>query len=243
MLSAACLLIVTSCKKDDKANYNAKGGCLIMESFLVQGDNIKKTTYTYNTEGEITNVKNQDEDQETIYTYSDSKISQVIKDRNFSATITYDLDVNGRIVSENYPGNYSRTFTYNDQGYLIETQRTINGNPSKIITKFSYTKGNLTSVNYGTYTVDYTYNEYLANDNFYSKSDYIGGIALKKHFGRTSKNLVSKYIDNYGKGTSSFRGYEEIYTYERDVFGNVAKVSVASNDNFNYAITAKYNCK
>lgn len=246
MLSAACLLIVASCKKDNKTDDDQANDCQLTESVYTEpGDDTQTSAFTYNAEGKVTKVKVTEEDvndnYEITYTYSGSKITAVDKDRDGSTTSTYNLDAKGRIASETYGnGQYTRTYTYNTEGYIVEHQVSNVEGTYKEVRKYNYTNGNLTSIVYGNGATDnLIYGTELAKDNFVSEREFVFDSPLRSLYGKTSKNLIAKFVESPGSGGV----YEEAYTYEKDAKGNITKVSVLSNDGDSYMITSKYNCK
>ncbi|TCC98657.1 DUF4595 domain-containing protein [Pedobacter hiemivivus] len=243
MLSALCMLIVASCKKDKTDDKVAD--CLLTESTYTGEDgHTRNSIFTYNTEGKVIKVKGGEggpnDDLEVTYTYSNSKIIEVQTQHGQSFTITYTLDGQGRIVHQTNEQGYVDTYIYNAEGYLVEIQGYNADATAAYNSKYSYTNGNLTSIDSGnSYTINYIYGAELANDNFVNEEEFPFDNVLRKFFGKTSKNLVSKLVETSGSGNP----FEETYTYEKDANGNITKVSALSNDGDSYTMVSKYTCK
>ncbi len=123
------------------------------------------------------------------------------------------------------------TYTYDANGYLIQIK---DGSET---TNFTYTNGNITSIDdgYRTYAITYgtdTYNggffRYNTNDTFPEELETL----LFSYYGKRSKALpVKSVITNGGSQTT------ETYTYEKDVNGNITKFV-----NSGYTMQYTYNC-
>ncbi|WGQ11983.1 hypothetical protein QG516_10065 [Pedobacter gandavensis] len=241
MLSVAGLLIVASCKKDNKAV--SENVCLITESTYKEPAKDPETSfYTYDAESRLTNVRyvqkngyNHTKD----YTYSDLEIIEEEKYSNSTYVNKYTLDAMGRIVKETYP--YSVVlYVYNLDGYLIEIKRSSSSYPLKTISKYAYTDGNLTSVEFeDDYTVNFTYTNESARDNFYSEIEFPNNNLLRGRYGKTSKNLVA-VATQIKKGVVA---YSASYAYKKDAAGNVILATAIGSDGKTYAINSTYNCK
>lgn len=241
MLSVIGLLIVASCKKDNKV-VNEEG-CLLTESTYKESANDPETSfYTYDAEGKIANVKFVQKGGYSYtmnYTYSDLEIIEVEKHTGSTYIRNYTLDAMGRIVKETYP--YTMVlYVYNTDGYLIEIKRSSSSSPLKTISKYNYTDGNLTSVNFeDDYTVNFTYTNESARDNFYSEIEFPINNLLRGHYGKTSKNLVA-VATQIKKGIVA---YSASYAYKKDANGNVILATAIGSDGKGYTISSIYNCK
>lgn len=239
MLSALCLLIVASCKKDEKTDDQAPD-CLITESTKTSSmGKTEKALITYNADGKVSNVKFTEGNNayEMNYTYSNLQIKTVETDGDDTYTTIYSLDAQGRIVSRAYDGGDPVIYTYNADGYLSEINEW-----GIIITKYSYTNGNLTTESKGNLIKTYTYGKEPSKGNFFHE----GGIAyeslLVNYFGKRSMYLPSKCTNTYNYARNAAE--EELYTYEKDANGNITKVSFSrTNDDYSYVVSSKYNCK
>jgi len=235
-LSAVCLLMVASCKKDKGTETEEQQKtCQLTEStFTSTGGDSEKATFTYDDKSRVKQITYSDGSIDS-YVYSDT---QIILTASGNVVTTYKLDANGRITSESYNDNASKfNYTYNNDGYLIEEAEVVGVNTSK--TKYTYTNGNLTLVDFGTEKVTVSYNSEPATSNFFTDTDddlpnSINGV-LKNYFGKPSKNLVSKAIYD--------GGYAESYSYEKDADGNLSKISVTATGGQGYILSNKFSCK
>ncbi|WEK18410.1 MAG: hypothetical protein P0Y49_16600 [Candidatus Pedobacter colombiensis] len=252
MLSALCLLIVVSCKKNNKTDDQVSD-CLLTENTYVDdafGVENVSTLYSYDANGRMIGMKFRiggvTENDECLFTYSTTQIVKVQKEGGDLFTTIYKLNDKGQIISEQYDNDSSvGTYIYNADGYLVEVKY---GN--MISRKYRYTNGNLTRVDNtnGSY-VDYTYNtELAANTGLFSKyhfneARYTLDSPLKKYLGKQSKNLVSKVRYNSTLHDIGDDAYAETFTYEKDAKGNIIKIRVVVNQNYKYTVSSKYSCK
>lgn len=242
MFSIICLLAVASCKKGDKGADQPKA-CLLTESTYKESGNDPVTSfYTYDANGKLTNVKHVDSDGDSYtmnYTYSGLEISHEEKHPRGTYIRNYTLDAMGRIVKETYSSGML-LYIYNAEGYLIEIKRSTYFKPMETISKYNYANGNLTSVDFeDNYTVNLTYTNDLAVDNFYSEKEFPINNLLRGYYGRISKNLVA--------GATQIRkgivDYSTTYAYKKDAAGNVILATAMGSDGKGYVISSKYNCR
>ncbi|PYF74322.1 DUF4595 domain-containing protein [Pedobacter nutrimenti] len=236
LLLPLLVLLITSCKKNNKPTDAIKNNCLLAESSyklkLNAGSGL--TQYTYDQQGRVTTVKyNGTLDQ---YVYSND---QILLKKNSGLIVTYKLDAAGRIIRESYSDHPDKIdFIYNAEGYLIQSAETL-GNYT-FVTKYAYTNGNLSTVEDRRGILNIFYNNDAAANNFIDDhgdenelpAHYNG--PLKYYFGKTSKNLISKIADNHG--------YTEEYIYQKDTRGNIAALQVNASNGKGYVLQLKYNC-
>jgi len=235
-LSAVCLLIVASCKKDKgtEPEEQSKTCQLTESSFIATGGDTEKATFAYDEQGRVKTVTYSDGSTDS-YSYS---TTQIVLTASGNVVTTYKLDGNGRITSESYNDDPSKiNYTYNNNGYLAEETEVFSSSTST--TKYTYTGENLTLVDFGTEKIVVSYSTETATANFFTETDddlpaSVNGV-LKSYFGKPSKNLVSKATYD--------GGYAESYTYEKDANGNLTKISVNATGGQGYILTNKYSCK
>lgn len=258
MLSVLCLLIVASCKKDKKTDDQV-AECLLTESSYVDeasGEN-ETILYSYDADGRVIGMKFKKggviENDEYLFTYSKTQIVKVKKNQTGSITTIYKLNDKGQIVSEQYGNDsYVTIFTYDVDGYLVESKYGSIDDANMLSTKYRYTNGNLTRVDYGNGSyIDYTYSTEIATNtgfaakNYFYRARFTINSPLKNYFGKQSKNLVSKgryYYGLYDTGDDAY-AYVETNTYEKDAKRNIIKISSVSNQNYKYTVSSKYSCK
>lgn len=235
-LSAACLLLVTSCsKKNSNETPETTKRCLLTETtFTIKGGESGKNTFIHDDKGRVLTGKYGDASMDQ-YTYTNEQITLKTVD---GIITTYKLDSKGRIITETYSDSKSRIdYSYDTEGYLT-AEVELNGTQTAT-TKYTYTNGNLTSIDYGADKTTISYNNDPAQENLHIDMDtdlpnFHSGV-LKLYFGKPSKNLVSKITSN--------DGYSESYIYEKDTNGNITKISMLASDSKGFTVDNKYTCK
>ena len=247
MLSAVALLVVASCKKtlNDK-DKSKEETCSLKEMITTyDGSDDLKTVYKYDDQGRVTQMQYADDNYAENYTYSATQIKEVINDGSDVITTTFQLDATGKIVSAStkYPASMSyydstSEYIYNAEGYLGELKRTTTGvNGTTTSSKYTYANGNLTSIKSASSTTIITYTNEEIPSNFYL--DLPNGYplfathALKKYFGKVSKNMILKVTWQSGF---------ESYSYEKDAKGQVNKVTSTYDDGTEEVSAITYNC-
>lgn len=249
MLSAA-LITVSSCKKDKKNDPIIDPtvdvpACLTTKTTFKYFGGESVLNFTYDNSGRVILEKTPVDGFETSYTYTNNQIVKVAKEPNSQTfTHTYNLDASGKVITATAT-DYKAEYTYNSDNYLIEIKETYTL-PNKTIIedkKFSYTDGNLTSIKSDDETATLTYGTALAKANFLSPVESVFAEELtgplRKYFGKTSKNLITKisYSDSATYQT---------WSYESDNKQNITKVtgvSVPADPNLAFTATAAYTCK
>ena len=247
MLSAVTLLIVASCKKTLNDNDKSKEEtCSLKEiTTTYDGSDDLKTVYKYDDQGRVTQMQYADDNYSENYTYSATQIKEVINDGSDVITTTFQLDATGKIVSGStkYPASMSyydstSEYIYNSEGYLAEWKRTTTGaNATITSSKYTYTSGNLASIKNGSSTTTITYTSEETPPNFYfdlpNGYPFFATHALKKYFGKVSKNLMSKITWESGF---------ESYSYEKEAKGQISKVTSTYDDGTVEVSAITYDC-
>ncbi|QIL38098.1 DUF4595 domain-containing protein [Pedobacter sp. HDW13] len=242
LMLLATTLIVASCKKGTSdEEVQPQSNCQLSQSSYSTGSDTGKILYTYNSDGKVSKVVYDSEDYQETYTYTSTQITKVVKDGNYSRTYTYTLNTQGRVTTETQmAGDYKIDYTYNTEGYLIESIRTNLLNSSTVSTKYTFTDGNLTKIVSPTLTINIVYGGFLTMGNYFNNMDsdlptFYKGI-LRSYFGKGSK---------YEIASVSYNGaaYTEGFSYEKDTNGNITKVTMKASDNKGYTIINTFNCK
>lgn len=246
MLSATMLLIVASCSKskDNPTDETKTKTCKQIETKFDDGTVFQ---YAYDDKGRVVTWKKvwSGGSTETItYEYSANEIVETGKDGTYTNVTKHTLDASGRITTSattnSYDSSvYTTTYTYDANGYLIQIKE------GSGTTNFTYTNGNITSIDDGsrTYTITYgtdTYNggffRYNTNDTFPEELE----TPLFSYYGKRSKALPIKSVITYGSSQTT-----ETYTYEKDANGNITKfVNSIKQGSNTYISTMQYtyNC-
>lgn len=238
-LSAAMLLIVASCSKNNENPTEETKTCRQTEAKFNDGTVFQ---YTYDDKGRVVTWKqvwSGGTSETTTYQYSANEIIETEKG-GYTNVIKHTLNASGNITSSSTTHGYDNsvsttTYTYDANGYLIQI---MDGSET---TKFTYTSGNLTTIvdAYSTYTIAYgadTYNggflRYNTNDTFPEELE----TPLFSYYGKRSKALPTKSTITRGGNETT-----ETFTYEKDANGNITKfvnsIKQGSNTQIN---TAQY---
>lgn len=224
-LSAAMLLIVASCSKKNEEPTVETETCKQSEAKFSDGTVFQ---YTYDDKGRVVTWKqvwNGGGTETITYEYSTNEIVETGKGAYTNVT-NHTLDASGRITASGIT-----TYTYDANGYLTQIK------DGSAITSFTYTNGNITSINdgYRTYAITYgtdTYNggffRYNTNDTFPEQVE----TPLFSYYGKRSKALPVKSVITSGSSQTT-----ETYTYEKDANGNITKFV-----NSSYIAQYSYNC-
>ena len=239
-LSAALLLIVASCSKNNDKPTDETKSCRQTETKFNDGTVFQ---YTYDDKARVVTWKKvwTSGTPETVtYQYSANEIVETEKSDYINVT-KHAVDASGRITTSTTTHGYDNsvsasTYTYDANGNLTQIKE---GSSTPIT--LGYTNGNLTTINNQqvTYTITYgtdTYNggffRYNTNDTFPEELE----TPLFSYFGKRSKALPTKSVVNWG-GTET----TESYTYEKDVNGNVTKfVNSVKQGSNTYTNTVQY---
>lgn len=232
-LSAAMLLIVASCSKNNDNPTEETKTCRQTEAKFNDGTVFQ---YTYDDKGRVVTWKqiwSGGSTETTTYQYSANEIIETEKG-DYNNVTRYTLDASGRITASG-----TTTYTYDANGYLTQIK---DGTET---TNFTYTNGNITSINdgYRTHAITYgtdSYNggffRYNTNDTFPEELE----TPLFSYFGKRSKALPVKSVITSG-GTET----TESYTYEKDANDNITKfVNTVKQGSNTYTNTMQYtyNC-
>ena len=186
-LSAAMLLIVASCSKsNDNPTDETPKSCTMKETKFDDGTVFQ---YTYDDKGRVVTWKQiwsgGSTTETTTFEYSANEIVETEKG-DYTNVTKHTLDASGRITASG-----TTTYTYDANGYLTQIK------DGSAITSFSYTSGNVTSINdgYSTYNITYgadTYSgsffRYNTNDTFPEELE----TPLFSYYGKRSKALPTK---------------------------------------------------
>jgi len=270
MVALVAIVSIASCKKE--INFNAKpdpsgNGCSLT-TLKADLDLIGSYTiaFSYDALGRISKATTGAETN--TYAYAANKITATDQD-GYKAEIVLE---NGRAVSSGSAGavvvggvsyDYTRKYTYNSDGYLIQVKNYFNGNLSTT-DNLTYANGNLVkavsvdaNLDY-TETTTYTYsseiavNTYEISDPLSYHVDYFPG----GYFGKQSKNVLlkssTKTVDENGDPRT-----EQVLTFtsQYDAKGNATSLAFTAvssfyaqngpveTDTYNAKYTLVYTCK
>jgi hypothetical protein len=262
MVAFVAIITIAGCKKE--INYN--------EQLLAKGNGCKLTTlkadldflgsytitFAYDALGRISKATTGPETN--TYTYSASKITAV-DESGYMAEIVLE---NGRAVSSGSKGiimvggvfyDYTRKYTYNNDGYLVQVKNYLNSDLSTT-DNLTYSNGNLvkavsvsgdlrfTETTTYSYSNDIAVNTYEISDPLSYHVDYFPG----GYFGKQSKNVliksVSKTVDQDGK---PFSDDVITFTSQYDAKGNASSLNFSNISTFypssGPSTTETYNAK
>lgn len=237
LIAATAATYFTSCKKDSDSTTptNTTPTCTITST--LEND----TTYAafiYNTNGTINQVVNKEPSSDTaIYSvsYETNLITISINGTPFR---TYFLNSKGNADSivTDVQGFFTliTTNTYDNDGYLKTQNESVTflGNTSETTRNYTYTNGNLTTMNEsdGTTNTAYTY------DYFTDKTNNLSKVNLDNMFvGNSTKNLIKTEFTN-GEITTN-------YTYNFDSNGKVTKQIATSTSGEVNQTNFSWTCK
>lgn len=246
MLSAIMLIAVSCSKSKEEPKDETPKACLVSE--VVNGNNKDdKQAYAYDESGNVLTYIYAGEGLKETYTYTSSSITKKHEQSPVSYTEVFTLDAQGRVKSSSWTStdvansNYTASYTYDNDGYLIEKKTTHYDNTTST-QKCTWTNGNLTKIEdfyNGSSTPNivftYQYSADILPSNFLIVGILDVGLYdthISKFFGKQPKNLPA-----YDGAT---------YTFTKDVNGNIIKfVSEYKYNGSDYVnITEyKYNCK
>ncbi|RBQ10361.1 DUF4595 domain-containing protein [Pedobacter miscanthi] len=249
MVALVAIISIASCKKEINWNEQllAKGNGCKLTSLKADLDLLGNYSYTvnfsYDTQGRISKATTGSETN--TYTYSTNKITAV-DESGYMAEIILE---NGRAVSSGSAGtimvggvyyDYTKKYTYNSDGYLIQVKNYLNKELSTT-DDLTYANGNLVKavsvsadLRY-TETATYLYsneiavNTYEIADPLSYHVDYFPG----GYFGKQSKNVliksVSKTVDENGDPFS-----DDIITVtsQYDAKGNATSINFSDVSTF-----------
>lgn len=247
MVAFVAIISIAGCKKE--INFNAHpdpngNGCKLT-SLKADIDFLGSSSseLNYDATGRLSKITTDGEVH--TYAYSANKISTTNQDGQIAEVVLE----NGRAVSSSssdviavngVPYLYTRKYTYNADGYLIQVKNYLNGDLSTT-DNLTYANGNLVqaisvsgNLNY-TETTTYAYsseiaiNTYEIADPLSHHVDYFPG----GYFGKQSKNVliksVSKTVDQDGK---PFNEDTLTYTYQYDAKGNATSFNFTDVSTF-----------
>jgi hypothetical protein len=260
MVAFVAVIAIAGCKKE--INWNAfpdpnSNGCKL-STLKADLDGFGNYTinFSYDAQGRITLATAGSESN--TYTYTANKITAKDQD-GYMAEINLE---NGRATSSGSDGmikvgsvvyDYTRKYTYNADGYLIQVKNYLDGDLNST-DNLSYANGNLVKavsvmeLSGHVITTEYSYstsnvavNVYEISDPLSYHVDYFPG----GYFGKQSKNVLlkssSKTLDSQG---DLFSEDEISFTTKYDEKGNAIAVTMDEVSTFNgitNTFTAKYN--
>lgn len=222
LIAATAATYFTSCKKDSDSTAPTTTTPTCTITSTLEND----TTYAafiYNNNGTIKQVVNKEPSSDTsVYTvsYETNLITISIGSTPFR---TYFLNSKGNADSivTDVQGFFTliTTNTYDNDGYLKTQNESVTflGNTSETTRNYTYTNGNLTTMNES----DGTNNTVFTYDYFTDKTNNLSKVNLDNMFvGNSTKNLIKTEFTN-GEITTN-------YTYNFDSNGKVTK-QIATN--------------
>ncbi|PWS30956.1 hypothetical protein [Pedobacter paludis] len=267
MIGLVAIISIASCKKEIDFNAGKSNNCQLTTLTTDLGPLGKYTiNYFYDASGKISKATS--DGQTNTYAYSTNKITATDED-GYVAEIVLE---NGRAVSSGSDGvivsggisyDYTRKYTYNAEGYLVEVKNYLSGvlSSTDVLT---YSNGNLvkgvsTDANLGfvstttySYSTELALNTYEIADPLSYHVDYFPG----GYYGKQSKNVLvktsTKTVDSSG---DPFTDDVVNYSYQFDAKGNASALTFTQVTNFypsggpmtTDTYTAKfnlvYNCK
>ena len=271
MVAFMAIISIASCKKE--INWNARldpngNGCKLA-SLKADLDVLGTYTlnFTYDASGRISKATTTD-GQTSNYVYTANKITATDGDGNVSEIVLE----NGRAISSGSDGvisgggvsySYTRKYTYNADGYLIQVKNYLNGELNTT-DNLTYANGNLvkavsvdahlgyTETTTYVYSTENAVNTYEIADPLSYHVDYFPG----GYFGKQSKNVLlkgtAKTVDGDGDPFT-----DAVYTfgYQYDGKGNATSVSFSvlstfypssgpvQTDTYNVKYSLNYTCK
>ncbi|ETZ24630.1 DUF4595 domain-containing protein [Pedobacter sp. V48] len=249
MLSMA-ILAVSSCKKDKKGTL---GSCLLTEGRFTSDNETQIVNMEYDALGRVILVKSEGREYAN-YVHSTDHILLTEKIEEGGVVhdypTNYGLDSQRRISVVTTPSSKT-TYTYNPEGYLIQSAKVASTGDYTRVTNLTYSGGNLTKI---AITIDgilrevytYIYGAALQSANFRSfdsiqgLEDYAG--LLKNSFGKSSKNQVIKSVFQSLYSSHPNTSPTMNYTYIKDEQGNIIGFS-GTSDEESFQIAYKYNCE
>ncbi|MFF5384043.1 hypothetical protein [Pedobacter suwonensis] len=247
MVALVAIIAVAGCKKEINwnARLNPKGNGCQLASLKADIDLLGSYTITFNYDAQGRVSKLNSGAETNTYVYAANKITATDETGRVAEIVLE----NGRAISSGAEGivtvggisyAYSRKYTYNAEGYLIQVKNYLN-NELSTTDNLTYANGNLVSAvslaAHGGYkeTTTYSYsneiamNVYEISDPLSYHVDYFPG----GYFGRQSKNVliksVSKTVDQDG---SPFSNETMAYTYQYDAKGNATSLSYVNTSTF-----------
>ncbi|WP_316825837.1 DUF4595 domain-containing protein [Pedobacter miscanthi] len=242
MVAFVAVIAIAGCKKE--INYNeqllAKGNGCKLTSLKADLDLLGSYSYTinfsYDAQGRISKATTGAETN--TYTYTANKITAVDEIGNMAEIILE----NGRAVSSGSDGiitvggvsyDYTRKYTYNSDGYLVQVKNYLN-NDLSTTDNLTYANGNLvkavsvssdlhyTETTIYSYSNDFAVNTYEISDPLSYHVDYFPG----GYFGKQSKNVLIKSVSNtVDQDGKPFSGDVITFTSQYDAKGNATSLN------------------
>lgn len=211
LVIAGTIVTLNSCTKEDQDEFTR--WLIKTETYNFGTANASTSNYTYDSEGRLTEVID-DDGYRTTVSYSSTTMTVTNYDStgtNVADTYDYPLNAQGFVTSA-----FGSDLSFNSDGYLIGSTES-NG----AMTTNTYVDGNLTESTHtdSAYTSTSTY-------TYLTDKLELRDRGLKALYGESSKNLVSMINETNSNSSST---YSTNYTYEYDSKGRVTKETRSAN--------------
>jgi Domain of unknown function (DUF4595) with porin-like fold len=232
------VLIWAGCKKDKEIQPPVDPVCNITKIVINEEANQEGLNIKYDSNNRVSVVNPIGETYNITMSYAQNKVT--ISNPDDGLALSYNLD-KGRISTYTEDGsNYSISYTYDTDGYLIAAEENNYGTIFNY--SLTYQDGNLTKINKtGTFNgitqtsetvIKYSDEPAFNFLGFVDPLSAVGEIEyyLSGYFGKASKNRVTKVIET--KTTSDSNNkiiLTSDYTYEKNSEGKITVVSDAIN--------------
>lgn len=188
----------TACGSDDGDGGGNPSGKRLVKMTVEYSSKNQVYDFTYDSQGRVVKVnltRNGESYGNYTYAYSSNTITETHNYSSGSSSRTQYTLEDGRIVKKVYgSGTDTYLYTYNN-GYLATRSYTYSGStsPSRVYT-YSWSNGNMVSESRESKTITFEYTNHIAPSvpiDFLEMDDFLAGF-----YGKTSRNLPSKLIDN-----------------------------------------------
>jgi hypothetical protein len=197
-------LFFASCKKDSSVTPDPAPGVskkLMKATYVYNNDAPESTTYTYDVQGRISVIKQEDYTETFDYISATSLMVTQRKNADNSLKQTKECTINEmgyitKIVFKNPAAfhTYTYEYTYNAEGYMVKVKGSNPTNSSFYETEFTIIDGNMVSSKAYfdgvlTYNREYTVDPTRVNKGTYDYENYWDGTTM---FGKKQKNLLKE---------------------------------------------------
>lgn len=220
-LGLSLLLLVFSCKKDEKNEQTCR-----ITKVQIEGTNTYAFIYTYDSNGKL--IKSDlGQGLYSTYTWETNKVTVSNYCNNqLSSKEEFTLNNKGQAASSAYYSggttlSKNTSFSYNSEGYLIQKTSTLASDNSKTDTyTFEYTNGNLTKETHA-----YSYSGLPSSETTYEYYPEKFNITVSANIlGKANVNLLKKSVYTIKTATPVVVTTE--FTYGFDTDGKVNKQTI-----------------
>jgi YD repeat-containing protein len=231
--AALALALCLSCNKNSSSKTSS---CQLITITDVFGGTTTTYNLSYNTSGQLASVEaTGDTNYSKVLIYNGDQLIATTSDR-FGSLITRDsieLNSGGLVMSDRQVDNMGNvtTYTFNpgSNGEPASANIDIEGTP--LLYTFTFTDGDLTSLNTGTQNLVYTFNDnkaFMPGDVVYVQQLLEFGAFYYKD---------THQVASLEEGTTT-----QTYNYTYDASGNITTVTAVSGTSTVETLTYTYNC-